>query len=392
MDLLTESGTPADIEVLDRAWDAPRSFAFAAAVSSVDEAWWGRTLSHLPAAWHERHFALLTSGSTGQPKLVIGERSRTESLAAKIHRAQRLDAVRTAVLALPLSYSYSFINQWLWSRHAGVPLVHTRGLADPAGFLRQLRDAPDAMLCLVGSLVPLLRRVLPAQERFENVLRLNFAGGPFPQADLPWLRDVFPRALVFNNYGCTEALPRLAVRAADTSDEPACIGEPLPDIELRSDDEGALVFRSPHSAVGVATHEAAHAFAPDEWIATGDLAQQGPDGRWRLQGRANEVFKRHGEKVSLASLLEVVRASWGGQAAFYTEVAGNETAHVLALAPDPTAVEVREVLASLRRHFRRAHWPVRIEAVPRLALLANGKPDARAIAGDPARRIVWRQF
>ena len=392
MDLVLETGAASDLEGLGRAWSAHRSFAFAHSVSPVAHDWWQQTFSRLPAAWREGHFALLTSGSTGTPKLIVGEKGRTLALVEKIHAAQRLDAVRSVVLALPLSYSYSFVNQWLWSVRAGVPLVHTRGLADPARLLDVLSDSPASMLCLVGSLVPLLRGVIAPGRCFDHVQRLNFAGGPFPQASLAWLREVFPHAEIFNNYGCTEALPRIAVRPAADSDDAACIGHPLPGIELRSGAGGSLCFRSPHSAVGIAAPEGPHTFADGEWIATGDLGDVASDGRWHLQGRASEVFKRYGEKVSLTALLAAVRGVWPASAAFYMDSTPGEPAHVLALSPAPGPDEVRALLGTLRKSFRRAHWPVRIESLPAIPLLPNGKPDARAIAADPARQVVWRQF
>ena len=60
------------------------------------------------------------------------------------------------VVALPLTYSFAFVNQWLWARQLGRRLVPTPGLAAPAELGRALDGCRDAMLCLVGAQVPLL--------------------------------------------------------------------------------------------------------------------------------------------------------------------------------------------------------------------------------------------
>lgn len=377
---------------LASAWAASESFVVLPHPLSLSPAVLERLLGACPPDMDHGHFGLLTSGSTGEPKLVIGERSRAERLAQCIHQAQALSCVRSTVLALPLSYSYAFVNQWLWSRVRGVPLVPTRGFADPASFFAAMDESPDSMVCLVGSQVPLLRRLVPTGHTFDQVVRLNFAGGTFPQHDLPWLHKLFPNATMFNNYGCTEALPRLAVRAASKSTDAACIGWPLPGVELDADETGALRFRSDYGAVAVVTGAGPHRFEPGEWIPTGDLGKRAADG-WALIGRASEVFKRHGEKVSLVTLLHVVREAWPGSAALFPEVdPQGEPGCVLVLAPEPTAADARTVLLALRNRFRRPHWPLRVEGTSEIPLLSSGKPDVQRLRQEGGRAVLWRQI
>jgi long-chain acyl-CoA synthetase len=389
---LVETGQPHAVRQLADAWEQPGLLlVLPGPPHPVDGDRLQAMMRTIPPEFQQRHFALLTSGSTGTPKLVIGLRERAEALTRQMHSRQELDAVRSTVCALPLSYSYALVNQWLWSRVHDRALRATRGLADPASFFRELHDAPASMLCLVGSQLPLLRRLMPDGEQFQQVLRLNFAGGPFPQHELPWLSQVFPAATVFNNYGCTEALPRLCIRQAAESEDPASMGEPVDGVELRSA-QGVLEFRSPYAAVAIAAQDGCRALADAQWISTGDLAEQLPNGRWRLAGRANEVFKRHGEKISLAELTAAVRASWPGSAAFYLDKdAQGEAGHVLVLAPTPDAAALRGILATFRR-YRRAHWPLRVEGLPTLPLLAHGKPDVAALAQHDGRQVLWRQI
>jgi acyl-CoA synthetase (AMP-forming)/AMP-acid ligase II len=264
-------------------------------------------------------------------------------------------------------------------------------LSDPAGLLRALQQARNAMICLVGVQVPLLASYFQGQS-FPGIIRVHFAGGRFPQENLPLVRALFPEATIFNNYGCAEALPRLTLRKAEEADEAADIGRPLPGIELSANDATELLFRSPYRAVGIVEDAKFNLIPSEAWVKSGDLAQPTERGTWRLLGRASEVFKRHGEKISLAALMTTVTGTWTGQAVFYRERdAGGEDGHVLVLAPAPAPGQLQEILLSLRRRHGRAHWPLRIECVAALPLLPNGKPDVYGAAAIKDKTLLWYQ-
>jgi len=345
----------------------------------------------VPSEFSEQHFGLLTSGSTGEPKLVIGSRSRAEALAKVIHERQENDVARETISILPLSYSYAFVNQWVWSHVHERKLVTTGGFSDSKGTQAALNAARDAMVCMVGAQVPLLLQLFP-NAKFDGVVRLHFAGGRFPQERLDDLARIFPNAKVFNNYGCAEAMPRLTIRAAREAGDAANVGKPLPGISMRTR-EDALQFRSPYSAKLVVESGAAHEIPMEEWIATGDLGRVDDDGTVHLTGRASEVYKRFGEKISLAQLMTAVQRVWKHNAAFYrTTDKMNEGAHVLVLAPAPKEADVKAILAELRATFTRPHWPLRIESAKKLPLLSSGKPDVKRLEKDAGKfNVHWQQ-
>jgi acyl-CoA synthetase (AMP-forming)/AMP-acid ligase II len=381
-----------DPTALRAAWTGDRTFAVLPARPPVGEVWVAEALDRLPADAQTGHFALLTSGSTGEPKLIVGERGRSERLARALHELQGNEVAGQTIVALPLTYSFAFINQWLWSVVHERALVRSAGLAEPAAFRATLREARDAMLCLVGVQGALLADAFGG-ETFEGIVRLHFAGGRFPQERLDALRTLFPAATITNNYGCAEAMPRLTLRPADSAAESANIGRPLPGIDLRAGDGGALEFRSPYGAVFVAEGERLTPVTPEQWVPTGDLGEELPDGAFRLTGRASEVFKRHGEKVSLPAILATVHEAWPHAAGVYRTVdRSGEPGYVLVLAPvpeDPKAARV--VLKAFRERHGRAHWPLRIEALDALPELANGKLDVPALAAAAPRHVLWDQ-
>lgn len=387
----SENEVRANSALLKSAWSNKETFALLPDKISVTKEWLVKCFETLPETYRSGCFILLTSGTTGLPKLVVGNRERSEALAAELHSRQDSESVRETISVLPLAYSYSFVNQWLWSHVHAREFLLTNGFGDPISVLRTLEGARDAMVCMVGVQVPLL--LSQAKDRiFPGVTRLHFAGGRFPQEKMEDLAAIFPNAIVYNNYGCAEAMPRLTVRKALDISDGANVGFPLKGIEISTTSEHAIFFRSPYGAAGVVEGKEFRAIDSEEWIPSGDLGKIEDNGSLKLLGRSSEVFKRHGEKVSLASLATTVAAAWPGQFAFFREQdSSGEEGCVLVLTPQSKLENIRPVLMALRHNHPRSHWPLRIETLEELPMLPNGKPDIRRIASAAARDEIWRQ-
>lgn len=373
------------------AWATDETFACIPAKAVLTRAAIEASLAALPEACANGHFVMLTSGSTGEPKFIVAARQRAVHLAETLHAAQRSEDVAETLAVLPLSYTYAFVNQFVWSQRYGRRLRVTEGLSAPESLQCDLTEARDAMLCLVGAQVPLLLRYWAGQ-RFPGITRLHFAGGRFPQENLPELAQLFPSAAVFNNYGCAEAMPRLTVREAGSSNDTQYIGHPIAGVEMRAQADGSLEFRSTYQAVGMIQGGVFRAMADDAWTPTGDLGQAAAEGGWQLLGRRGDVFKRYGEKVSLPAILSAVRSVWSGEAALFVEHDGpGEPAHVLVVAPRPDAAQLNAILKCFRTFFARAQWPVRVVSIDALPTLTNGKPDLKRLAALRDLPLLWRQ-
>ena len=389
--VLFEHQVHADLASLDAAWTEPRTFVFVADRSGVPTEWIEQKLDGLPEEYRTGHFILLTSGSTGRPKLVVGRRDRAEALARLLHELQESEPVVETILALPLTYCYAFVNQWLWARQQCRRLVVTAGLAQPEQLRQALNEASGAMICLVGAQVPLLLQYFSGHH-FQGIIRIHFAGGRFPQERLNELKALFPSAGVFNNYGCAEAMPRLTLRRAEAATVAHHVGWALPGIEMKSDEENRLLFRSPFGAVGLIDEGGLTRVEQSTWVPTGDLGCQAQDGHWEILGRQGEVFKRYGEKISLAQILTNVRSLWRGQADAYRETDRvGEAGFVLVLSPRPAEDELRSLLQAISQKHPRVHWPLRVESLPTMPLLANGKINREALGGNVDTEVHWKQ-
>jgi acyl-CoA synthetase (AMP-forming)/AMP-acid ligase II len=292
---------------------------------------------------------------------------------------------------LPLTYCYAFVNQWLWAKKFNRRLIQTHGFSRPDNLRKALLKATDAMICMVGAQVPMLIQQFK-NESFPGITRLHFAGGRFPQEHLKRLKSFFPNSMIFNNYGCAEAMPRLTIRTAEQANTATDIGYPLPGVRLKTSENGELLFYSPYSSVAFIDEDGFHETTDKAFTATGDFGVAGKNGRWSITGRSNEVFKRYGEKIALPQVIQTLTGNWDGNIASYRDKdSAGEDGYVLVLSPEPSLDQVREILKSFRANFPRTHWPLRIESTESLPLLSNGKIDYLRLAKLENKNKHWRQ-
>lgn len=348
--------------------------------------------------------AVSTSGSTGDPRVVLYDAERlgghidaiARSLPPSMHRrGSRLGIV------LPLTSAYGLVGQLLTTTKAGGTAVLLHGITGPAPQL-------DAMLALgvtgIASTSTHLRGLadvavsMPAAAR-PPVVAVGSAGGPLSLKVARRLQEAFPSARLFNQYGLTEAGPRVCV-AAD--DEPAfwrgSVGRPLPgvDVTVVNDDDspcpvgtpGEVVVRSPWAMLGIVGRDGGlcgvDGLQSQHGLRTGDVGRLDDDGNLLLDGRLDDVANVAGVRVALVPV--ALRLQQGLNAAFCHVVAVDDEltgSRLVALVPRTGAVGAGRLPAALTHQFTAAERPALLVGVDELPLLPSGKLDrvtARAIA------------
>lgn len=354
--------------------------------------------------------AIPTSGSTGSPKLVATDWERVARGIERIDASQDLSQIDSTGLLLPPHYSFAFVNQVLWSLWKGARLVLTRGLATPVVALDELRERRVGMVCMVGQQIRALHKLGLASPKYAlpDVRVVNFAGGPFPIDAIDALRALFPAARFVNNYGCTEAFPRVSCRHVDPSapGDVSDVGVALKDVELEirgdegerlpADAIGRIHVRGPSVAAGViAPDGSVEPFSEDGWVATGDMGALAPDGQLRVYGRGDQIIKVGGERISLLKVETVLRDMADVEDALVIGFRGENGEEWACAAVKASTPPTRPTLVShLQANLPRAGWPREIRVAPEWPLLSNGKPDRKYIAeritsGDWP--LVWNQ-
>lgn len=339
--------------------------------------------------------ALLTSGSTGAPKVIATSLDNLDRGVIAIHAAQGLEAVDTTGVLLPLAYSYALVNQVLWAVRFGRRLTLTPGLAMPGDALRLLRETRAGMVCLVAHQARvLLRYGFDAAAALPDVGVLNFAGAPFPVSSIARLRALFPHAVLVNNYGCAEAMPRLTVgRVGDEATDSTWAGRPIDGIELRiAGDEpvGPITFRGPSTSLGVLDNDGALVPHP-EWIPSGDLGRL-EEGHLHVAGRHDQVVKVFGERISVVEIEDALRVTGAVEAMVWVgrDAQGDDMVRAVVTGAESPPIEALE--AAFVARLPRNLWPREVCYAPSWPLLANEKTDAPRLkamcdAGDLLR--IW---
>ncbi|MCF6271550.1 MAG: acyl--CoA ligase [Melioribacteraceae bacterium] len=248
--------------------------------------------------------AMLTSGSTGEPKLIAATEIALEHSIKAIDKAQGLEDINSTGVVLPLHYSYAFVNQLLWAIYYQKELIITKGFSPPVDAMIELEKSKAEMLCMVGTQLHVLSNLgFDKTYKLNGVKLVNFAGSPFPVSNYSNIKSLFPKARIINNYGCTEALPRLTVKNIDDSyKDNTNVGYPIPGIKLRivGETPGLIEFSGASASIGILEKDGNITKHP-EWIKSGDIGTLKENNLF-LFGRDDQIVKIGGERFSLITI------------------------------------------------------------------------------------------
>jgi len=104
---------------------------------------------------------------------------------------------------------------------------------------------------------------------------------------------------ILQGYGLTESSPIISANSPEDN-LPASVGTPLPGVEVRIGEHGALHARGPNIMLGYWNNPEATKpmFTPDGWLNTGDTARIDEKGHVFITGRLKEIIVlSNGEKV-----------------------------------------------------------------------------------------------
>lgn len=324
---------------------------------------------------------LTTSGSSGDPKRVVLDRSALLASAAGTH--ERLGGPGQWLLALAPQHVAGF-QVLVRSVVAGTdPVV----LDQAGGFTTSGFAAAVAAMRPSGrryaSLVPTqLTRLLAepsglaALERLDAVL---VGGAALPRATRERLASTEVRAST--TYGMTE-----------TAGGCCYDGHPLDGVQVRVGEAGRLSVGGPTLARGYLGRPdlTARRFSTDpsgiRWFRTDDVGRHTVDGVTVL-GRLDDVINTGGVKVGPGEVTEALLTLPWITGAYVVGVPdpdwGERVAAAVVLSADATVTDSADLVPLVRDALRRAlpapALPRQVIALDRLPVLATGKPDRLAL-------------
>jgi acyl-CoA synthetase (AMP-forming)/AMP-acid ligase II len=319
----------------------------------------------------DTEWVLLTSGTSGRPKMVVHSLS---SLTGAISKRRGL--ARSEVWSTFYDIRrYGGLQIFLRAVIGGGSLV-LNGPDEPID--RQLARLGSAGVTSISGTPSHWRRVLMCRDRGAFAPRyIRLSGEIADQVVLDALRAGFPNALIGHAYASSEAGVGFTVDDGKEGFPAALIDEPADGVEIRVVD-GALKIRSTRTATGYVGASAPCLLDSEGYVDTDDLVERRGD-RYYFVGRRSGIINVGGLKVNPEEVEAVLN---GHPAVQVSRVTGRKNpltgaivvADVVAHgAPTSERQLGREILAHCQQRLDRHKLPAIIRFVERIDLSAGGK-------------------
>jgi long-chain acyl-CoA synthetase len=342
---------------------------------------------------------MFTSGTTGRAKgVLMSQRGVVANLQNLLALTGRMphelppDAMGTvSLLTVPL-FHLAGIQVSISTLLSGGRVALLEGRFDPAAVLALIQQEKVRVW---GSVPTMVSRVLehPELDRYDvsSLKSIPMGGAAIPASLREKVQRAFPgvKKSVGSLYGCTEAGGVLAAGSADDlQGRPACVGKPLPVVELRiarPDDQGVgeIEARTPTATLGV-WGDPTPATDVEGWVRTGDLGRL-EDGYLFMAGRSKDIVIRAGENIACAHVEQCLLQHPAVQEAAVLplphEDLGEEVAAVVRLRAGHSANEAdlqRHAAAHLGKFEVPSRWWLRREPLPTNATGKIAKGDLKS--------------
>jgi len=338
-----------------------------------------------------------TSGTTGRPKGVLLAHQRQLWFTRTLMRYRRLRADDVVLVSAPF-YHKNALVAIKTALLPGACIV----LLPRFDAVRSL-EAIHRYRCSMITGVPTMMHLLLAEDELlartdrSSVRTISMGSAPASDALLTRLRETFPAAQIFLNYGVTEGGPiMLGWFHPEGRPRPAhSVGYPIPGCEYRfvggpHPREGELHVRNPGVALGYHNlpQETARRFE-DGWFKTGDVLRQDEEGWFYFVGRVDDMFVSGGENIYPGEVETVLERHPDILQAvvlpFPHEVKG-EVPYAFVVARPGSRLDEEQVKQHVLRHAPAYAHPRAVFFVPQIPLAGTNKVDHRALRALAASR------
>ena len=266
---------------------------------------------------------LVTSGSTGSPKLVRHCYENINATARNVAKAFSLMDDEKALMSLPMNFTQGLSTATSNLLSGGELLLTTANMMQPE-FWDLLKEATS--ITGVPYSYEVLCKMRFTKMNLPNLRIINEGGGKLPENRFIEIAEYAAAngKRFIASYGSTETTSRMAALPAELALEKVCsIGRPLPEgrIELVDDEGnlvpagevGELVYKGPNVTLGYALckEDLAKGDERNGAYATGDMAYCDQDGCHYVVGRKSRFLKIFGFRIGLDETETLLRNEFG---------------------------------------------------------------------------------
>jgi long-chain acyl-CoA synthetase len=367
----------------------------------------GRTPKSAPVAADDPAVLLMSGGTTGTPKGVLGRHGSYVCAGLQIQRwnASVLASGDVIFAPLPLFHVYANvgIQSLAWITGSALALVpNPRDLPDLIATIK--RTKPTFFNGVPTLYIALLNHpdVQAGKVDFTSV-KICFSGASALLADTKQRFEALTGARIIEGYSLTEAMMALCVNPVKGTNKLGSVGMPLPDVQVRvfdadagtrvapANEVGEIAFSAPQLMMGFwnrpgETREALRDHTEDgvtrRWLHTGDLGYLDADGYVFIVDRKKDLIKTSGFQVWPREIEEVLAAHPAvlevGVAGVADDTKGEMVKAWVVLRPNQTADEAA-LRAFCRERLAPYKVPSRIEFRPELPKSMVGKVLRRVL-------------
>lgn len=257
-----------------------------------------------------------TSGSTGNPKIVMLSHSNIILNAMAHGKVLNLSNKDNFLISMPLYFSSAVTTQLIACLYFGTTITLNSLPFYPLNLLKSINKHNINTLALApASLSMVVNQMARSGEKNHNINTIVVSGSPLEQETYKTSQIMFPEADILQTYGLTEGSPRVTMmRRGDVS---LSCGSPVEDVEIKiirengvpcvKNEIGELIFKGPNVMKGYyRNNRLTRMVLKNGWLHSGDLGLLDSDGNLNIVGRIKNTIIVGGVNVYPEEIEEIL--------------------------------------------------------------------------------------
>lgn len=251
---------------------------------------------------------LFTSGTSGNGKAkgVLIKKENFLNNVKKVVEYTELTSEDSILLTLPLTYCFA-LSQLLAHIMVCGTCYFSQGARVSYHVLDEIEKYQVTNYATTPYFFETVEKTYIDKEnyKFEHLRFIMSAGSYLSQEIIKHLKECFGNVVLFNNYGQTEASPRISYNKICTiEDDIASVGKPLKGVEIAIfDEDGKQIHDGSIGIIGYRSEDAMEGYYKRTivdktgFILSGDLGYLNEEGKLFIKGRKDSMIKVNGRKV-----------------------------------------------------------------------------------------------